>query len=427
MNAPSARVTAAVITLVFVLLSASESRASALYSVTDLGNSATRTITGLNDAGQVVGTVYSSPASGKGYAFVYDGTPAGTVTPLGGSLDPTNYPAVRDSSPWAINNSGQILATDPTGSVTGTPGSYFVYSNGQTTILPVSAVALNDQGQVVGPVIHEIPVAGSRASALNDQGQVVGFTGNPTTGPPGSEPFNPRAYLYDLATKTIQYMPATGTAPTEALPVNNALLAVNDSGQATGSLTNSHPFLYSNGKTIDLGTLGGTNGYGSAINSQGDVVGSAQTASSQWHAFLYTNGIMKDLGVLPGDLASLAVSINNLGQVLGSSGGPSGSSSFLYSNGVMKNLNSLIDPNSGWNIVQGNEINNRGQILALGQNSQGLDYLLLTPDGIPTPGNAVYPTIVPEPSTWMLFGVLVGGLLVQQRCSRRIPVASRWP
>ena len=39
MNAPSARVTAAVITLVFVLLSGSESRASALYSVTDLGNS----------------------------------------------------------------------------------------------------------------------------------------------------------------------------------------------------------------------------------------------------------------------------------------------------------------------------------------------------------------------------------------------------
>ena len=405
MNAPSARVTTAVITLVFVLLSASESRASALYSVTDLGNSATRTITGLNDAGQVVGTVYSSPASGKGYAFVYDGTPAGTVTPLGGSLDPTNYPAVRDSSPLAINNSGQILATDQTGSVTGTPGSSFVYSNGQTTILPVSAQALNDQGQVVGSVIPEIPVAGSRASALNDQGQVVG------------------AYLYDLATKTIQYMTATGTAATQALAVNN-------SGQATGILFNasSHPFLYSNGKTIDLGTLGGTSGYGSAINSQGDVVGTAQTASSQSHAFLYSNGIMKDLGVLSGDLWSAAASINNLGQVVGTSS--SGAflyrmSAFLYSNEVMKNLNDLIGANSGWKITDAYRINNRGQILAVGDGSNGSDYLLLTPDGIPTPGNAVYPTIVPESSTWMLFGVLVGGLVVRQRCRHRIPVASR--
>jgi len=407
MSGPSKRVTAAVITLVFVLLSASESRASALYSVTDLGSTSAVTITGLNDAGQVVGTVYPAFGTGKSYAFVYDGTPAGTVTPLGGSLDPTNYPAVRDSFPQAINNSGQILATDQTGSVTGTPGSSFVYSNGQTTILPVSCInasALNDQGQVVGSVIPAIPVAGSRASALNDQGQVVG------------------AYLYDLATKTIQYMTATGTAATQALAVNN-------SGQATGILFTAsyHPFLYTNGKTIDLGTLGGTSGYGSAINSQGDVVGTAQTASSQSHAFLYSNGAMKDLGVLPGDLSSAAVSINNLGQVVGtsSSGDFLYRTAFLYSNGVMKNLNDLIGANSGWKITDGLKINNRGQILALGQNSQGVDFLLLTPDGIPTPGNAVYPTIVPEPSTWMLFGVLVGGLVVRQRCRHRIPVASR--
>jgi len=297
----------------------------------------------------------------------------------------------------AINNSGQILATDPMGSVTGTPGS-FVYSNGQTTILPVSASALNDQGQVVGSVIRDIPVGGSRASALNDQGQVVG------------------AYLYDLATKTIQYMTATGTAATQALAVNN-------SGQATGILftISIHPFLYSNGKTIDLGTLGGTSGYGSAINSQGDVVGTAQTASSQWHAFLYSNGIMKDLGALPGDLRSAASSINNLGQVVG----VSSSGAFLYSNGVMKNLNDLIGANSGWKITDAYQINNRGQILAVGDGSNGSDSLLLTPDGLPTPGDAVYPTIIPEPSSWMLFGVLVGGLVVRQRCRHRMPVASR--
>lgn len=343
-------------------------------------------------------------SSGKGYAFVYDGTPAGTVTPLGGSTDPTYYPAVRDSSPLAINNSGQIIASDPTGTVTGTRGGSFVYSNGQTTTVPGSA------------------------SAINDHGQVVGYTGNATTGPPGSDPFNPRAYLYDVATKTIQYMTATGASPTEALAVNNA-------SQATGALitaihatsADGHPFLYSNGKMIDLGTLGGTSGTGLAINAQGDVVGSSDTATySQPHAFLYSKGIMKDLGVLPGGRSSEATSINNLGQVVGSSDGSSiGSSGVLFSNGELKNLNSLINPNSGWNIILADKINNRGQILAIGDSSKGSDFLLLTPDGLPRPGDAVYPTIVPEPSSWMLFGVLVGGLLVRQRARRRIPVASR--
>src|SRR5271166_605899 len=158
---------------------------------------------------------------------------------------------------------------------------------------------------------------------------------------------DPNPSIHGPISMTSLPKPSSTCPRPEPLPVNNALLAVNDSGQATGSLTNSHPFLYSNGKTIDLGTLGGTSGYGSAINSQGDVVGYALTASSQAHAFLYSNGIMKDLGVLPGDFSSWAVSINNLGQVLGNSGSSNGVRGFLFSNGVMKNLNSLIDPNSG--------------------------------------------------------------------------------
>jgi probable HAF family extracellular repeat protein len=137
---------------------------------------------------------------------------------------------------------------------------------------------------------------------------------------------------------------------------------------------------------------------------------------------------MKDLGVLPGDRFSAASSINNLGQVVGLSGGgtSNGGGGFLFSDGVLKSLNSLIDPSSPWTISWGMQINNRGQILALAV-SKGQDYLLLTPDGLPRPGDAVYPTIVPEPSTWMLFGVFVGGLLVRHRGKRRIPVASRCP
>jgi hypothetical protein len=91
----------------------------------------------------------------------------------------------------------------------------------------------------------------------------------------------------------------------------------------------------------------------------------------------------------------------------------------------MTNLNDMIAPNSGWNIIQANKINNRGQILALGESSQGLENLLLTPAGLPRPGDAVYPTIVPEPSTWTLFGVLGAGLVVRHHRRRRNSTSRR--
>ena len=385
-----ARVTAAVVMLVFLHQSASETRASAMYSVTDLGTWNGKQFTGLNDAGQLTGLAYYSPNSGKSYAFVYQGDPAGTVTPLGGSADSAVNPVVRNTFPVAINNSGLVVATDSTGTVTGTPGNSFLYANGQTSTLPGTATALNDSGQVAGYTGYNGPSQG-------------GYT------------FNPRGYLYNVATQTIQYMTAAGASPTVPFAVNNAAQATGDiyteynGPSVNGAGTVTHPFLYSNGRLTDLGTLGGTNGWGQAINSQGVVVGWSETGNGQTRAFLYSTGTMKDLGVLPADASSafassVAYSINNLNQVVGVSDGGTDPKGFLYSNGVMKNLNDLIAANSGWTITSGNAINNNGQILAIGQNSQGLDYLLLTPAGLPVPGAAVYPTIIPEPSTWMLFG-----------------------
>jgi probable HAF family extracellular repeat protein len=401
MNGIFSRVAAAVIAPVFLLLGGSDALGSPMYSVTDLGKLGTVVINDLNDSGQAVGVMAPPPGSARRYAFVYDGDPAGTVTPLGGSSDPTNYPAVRDSVPLAINNNGQVLAIDQTGGVTGTRNGSFVYANGQIATLPGSA------------------------TAINDRGQVTGYTGNPSTGDPNS-PFNPRAYLYDLARMTLQRLTNAGAAPTEAQAVNNA-------GQVAGTVitligpttVSGHPFLFSGGGLTDMGTLGGGTGYPAAIgaiNAQGDVVGGAETADGHWHAFLYSKGSMKDLGVLSGTITSDAVSINNLGQIVGNSSGglPYAYLPFLLSNGLMTNLNDLIVPNSGWNVIQANKINNRGQILALGESSQGLENLVLTPAGLPRPGDAVYPTIIPEPSTWMLFGAIGAGLLIRQ--GRRHPI-----
>ena len=77
----------------------------------------------------------------------------------------------------------------------------------------------------------------------------------------------------------------------------------------------------------------------------------------------------------------------------------------------MTNLNSLIAASSGWTIKWGLSINDRGQILALGDNGSMERVVLLTPDGLPTPPDPVLPEMpVPEPSTIVVFGCLAGAL-----------------
>src|SRR5437588_136669 len=45
-----------------------------------------------------------------------------------------------------------------------------------------------------------------------------------------------------------------------------------------------------------VGTLGGANSYGIAVNDNGTVVGEAERADNATHAFVSKNGVMTDLG-----------------------------------------------------------------------------------------------------------------------------------
>lgn len=61
-----------------------------------------------------------------------------------------------------------------------------------------------------------------------------------------------------------------------------------------------HALLWHDGKTIDLGNLGGsTQNVALAINDHRQIVGASDIVGGTYqHAFLWQNGSMRDLGTL---------------------------------------------------------------------------------------------------------------------------------
>jgi probable HAF family extracellular repeat protein len=132
-----------------------------------------------------------------------------------------------------------------------------------------------------------------------------------------------------------------------------------------------HPFLWDRGILKDLGTLGGDNGTPIWINDAGDVVGEADLPGSQaHHAFLWRKGVMTDLGTLGGN--SHATAVNSRGQVVGyfyltGRTEPPFRHPFIWEKGrPMVDLNTLIPANSGLELVAADNINERGEIVGVG-------------------------------------------------------------
>lgn len=273
-----------------------------------------------------------------------------------------------------------------------------------------SGQGINDNGLVVGiigkttadqkafvaedGVINLIPVTGynSQARSVGPDNEIVGTATNPN-----------RFGVYGWKQEAGQLTVIPGLGGTNCMPTaTNGTVIV---GQANLPSRVARAFRNENGRTEDLGTLGGPGATANAINLSGSIVGSSRVSSSNMtmRPFIYRNGVMSSLGapattngyayaINDNDVAvgaenntavvyknntttvldsgfSMALGVNNAGLVVGQKG--SQGSAVLWVDGNLIDLNEASTGLDGFTLMSAKAINNHNVIVAYGMNSRG--------------------------------------------------------
>lgn len=230
------------------------------------------------------------------------------------------------------------------------------------------------------------------ATTVNERGQIVGVsytdtTPNDTTGVPTMHPF-----LWENgAMRDLGSLGGTLAMP-GSLTYLGGSRVLNDHGEVacTSTLLGDellHACLWSNGRMTNLGTLGGSTSEALAINNRSQIVGRARLSDTPVvrHPFLWQRGQMTDLGMASPCTNGTAFGVNNQGQIVGSLSGCTDDPNdiafetafYVEAGQTMVDLNSLITPSSDIHVVDGWNVNDRGEIFGNGKLPDGSERAVL--------------------------------------------------
>jgi probable HAF family extracellular repeat protein len=298
-----------------------------LYTVTSLGTlGGDWTIAqSINDSGQITGRTMAADQTQHAFSWT-----AGVMTDLGQS----------STGGVAINNAGQIAGNAPIG------------LNGSDHAVLWTSGQRRDLGTLGGPL--------SQATGLNNPGQVVGY-----------------AYVSNSIHAGFLWQNGVMTRLDSSNPVS-----INDAGhiasQGVGANGQTHAFVRQGGVVTALGTLGGPTSQPTAINNAGQVVGVSDTPTGP-RGFVWQDGVMSALQSLGGSY-DFPRDLNDAGTAVGFANDVTYEShAVIWRNGGIRRLNDLIDPASGWVLLDAMAINTAGQIVGYGQHHGQFESFLLTP------------------------------------------------
>ena len=311
--------------------------ATQVASFTGLGSVSAIEAAGVNDQGQVAGTVSSAEGSEQfAAAFLYAGGVTNTVA------------FSRASTGNGLNDKGQVVGQQdlqPPNPLRPPPQA-FLYNYSNNTTIDIDNVSGRE----------------SDAYSINNAGQVTGSLSTATCTTPVPYPptclGNTHAFLYTGAgLADIGTLGGTYSAGTS---INNLGEIAGISTVANGA---THLFLYTQGHMNDLGTAAGQTFASAALNDRGEILASAVGSGGVATSYLYRNHTFFKLP-FPGS------GINNSTEIVGTKPAATAvSRAYLYFRGISIDMNDLVDSSLPL-LTSASGVSNNGKIVVKGLNGQ---------------------------------------------------------